>query len=161
MAASSRSQVTVMEDTSMERLYASQLSKLLVLAPPWLLLASASAMAGLFHALFPAPLAAAGVGVMGSALAALTWHVTRQRGTLGRWHAAGSMLAAAGWTAAATADGVLAPGLAYLLVVGGPALALSWNIRAVIRQQHAGGGRPPGAARSPGPPWRPGSASRG
>lgn len=132
------SQVTVLEDTSMERLVASQVSRLLVLAPPWFMVVFAAFLAALFHALWPQPLAAAGIGALGAGLAALTWHVSRQRGTLGRWHAAGSVLAAAGWTAAATADGIAAPGLGYLLLVGGPALALSWNIRTVIRFGHHG-----------------------
>lgn len=127
------SQVTVLEDTSMERLAAAQVSRLLVLAPPWLLLFFSAIMAAVNHALWPQTWPAAGIGSLGAALAVLTWHVSRQRGTLGRWHAAGSVLVAAGWTAAATADGVFAPGLGYLLIVGGPALALSWNIRTVIR----------------------------
>ena len=136
------SQVTVLEDTSMERLVASQVSRLLVLAPPWFMVLFAAFLAALFHALWPQALAAAGIGALGAALSALTWHVSRQRGPLGRWHAAGSVLAAGGWTAAATADGLSAPGLSYLLLVGGPALALSWNIRTVIRLHPHHGGAP-------------------
>jgi hypothetical protein len=139
MAAASRSsRVTVMEDTSLERLYASQLSKVLPLVPPWALLPPIATSAAVFHHLWPQPLPAAGIGVLGAGLAALTWRVAHHRGLLGRIHAAASVLAAAGWTAAATAQGVFAPGLSYALLVGGPALALSWNIRAVIRPERHG-----------------------
>lgn len=139
MAAMARSsKVTVMEDTSLERLYASQLSKVLPLVPPWALLPPIATSAAVFHHLWPQPLPAAGIGVLGAGLAALTWRVAHHRGLLGRIHAAATVLAAAGWTAAATAQGVFAPGLSYALLVGGPALALSWNIRSVIRPERHG-----------------------
>lgn len=132
--------MTVLEDTSMDRLMAAQLSKLLVLAPPWAILVLTALTAVLFHGLWPQPWAAAGVGVLGAALAVLTWIVSHQRGRFGRWHAGASVLGAGTWLAAADAEG---PGwlpLAYLAVVGGAALALSWNIRAVIRHHRGDDG---------------------
>jgi hypothetical protein len=141
MAARSRgSQLTVLEDTSLERLYASQLSKALVLAPPWMLLPPVAAAGALFHGLWPQALPAAGIGLLGAGLAALTWRLSHHHGLLGRVHAAASVLASAGWRLPATAQGPFAPGLAYALLVGGPALALSWNIRAVIRPARHGDG---------------------
>jgi len=134
------SQVNVTEDTSLDRLWASQLSKLLVLAPPWAILVLAVVTAELFHRLWPQAWAALGVGILGAGLAVLTWFVSRQRGRLGRWHAAASVLAITLWVALADADGPGWRPLAYLAVVGGSALALSWNIRAVIRMQHDGDG---------------------
>lgn len=136
---SGSSQMTVMEDTSLDRLAAVQLSKLLVLAPPWALLLVCIAVAALFHRLWPQIWAASGVGVFGALLSLLTWHVSRQRGHLGRWHAACTVLAACWWIAAAARLGPTWPALGYLWAVGGAAVALSWNIRAVIRAQHHDG----------------------
>jgi hypothetical protein len=128
-----RSSMTVMEDTSLDRLAAAQISKALVLAPPWMMIPPVAISAAAFHALWPQPLPSAGIGLLGAGLAALTWRLSHARGLLGRVHAAGTVLAIAGWEAAATANGIFAPGLGYLLAVGGPALALSWNLRSVIR----------------------------
>lgn len=131
--------MTVLEDTSLDRLMAVQLSKLLVLAPPWAQLCACGFTGALFHRVWPEWWAAAGVGGLGTVLSGLAWYVSRNRGWLGRWHATGSVLAAAGWVAGAMAEGPFGTALGYLLVVGGSAVALSWNIRAVIRMQHGDG----------------------
>ena len=133
------SQMTILEDTSLDRLVAVQLSKLLVLAPPWAQVCACGFTGALFHHVWPQPWAAAGVGGLGAVLSGLTWYVSRQRGWLGRWHAAGSVAAATAWVAGAMAWGPFGTAQGYLLVVGGAAVALSWNIRAVIRMQHADG----------------------
>lgn len=138
MTAKSRStQLEVAADTSMERLVASQLSRVLVLVPPWLLVVLVVIVTAVFHAAWGMnTLAALGIGAAGLALAVLVFVVTHQRGRLGRWHATGTAAAVAVWVASATIDGVTNPVPRYLAVVGGLTLAISWNIRSVIRSRH-------------------------
>jgi hypothetical protein len=129
--------VTVLEDTSWERLWSGQLSKVLVLLPPWLTL-GLTATAGWFtHHMWsqmPAvPWAVIGMTLAALGLTVLTWLISHARGLIGRVHATGTMLAAGMWVTAATITGPGSPGPEYLVLVGGGATALSWNIRHVIR----------------------------
>lgn len=136
LSAKTRSQVELAADTSMERLVASQLSKVLVLVPPWLLVVLAVVMTAVFHWAWGSnALAALGIGAAGLALAVLVYLVTHQRGRLGRLHATGTAAAVALWIVVATIHGVTAPVPSYLGIVGGITLALSWNIRGVIRNR--------------------------
>jgi hypothetical protein len=144
------SQVQVLEDTSWERLKASWLNKVLVLLPPWAVTVLLAWAAARFHALWGtgrwAPGAVAGMAVCVLLLTTLTWLVSRQRGAVGRVHAAVTTLAAGAWVCAATLTGVSAPLTGYLLITGGMTICLSWDIRVVIRQhawdaENAGGDR--------------------
>lgn len=121
----------------MERLKATWLNKLLILVPPWLAAAGLAWAAGVFHHLWgtaPWALAAvAGMGACAATLTLLTWLVCRQRGLLGRLHAAATAALTGGWVCLATLYGVNAF-TGYLLVTGGVTLCLSWDIRVVVRQ---------------------------
>lgn len=136
MSKARSTQLDIAADTSMERLVASQLSRVLVLAPPWAVGILAVITGTAFHLAWPGNFAAAaGIGAAGTLLAALTWRVAHHRGTLGRWHAAGSAFAIAVWLAVTTTDGISGPLTSYATIVGGATLAVSWNIRAVIRSR--------------------------
>src|SRR5690606_9787665 len=68
------------------------------------------------------------------ALAALTWIVSHNRGPIGRAHATLTAGGAAMWFTVATITGPAAGVTLALWFFGGGALAVAWNIRAVIRQ---------------------------
>jgi hypothetical protein len=130
--------VTVMEDTSIDRLVARGISKLAPLAPPWLLTAPAAIGGAIFHAMWgstvTAPWAAVGMTAGTFVLTGLTYVVSHERRKwLGRLHNTVTTLAAGGWMTAATITGVTAPGTESMLIGGGAFLAISWNIRHVIR----------------------------
>ena len=134
MSTKTRTQVELAADTSMERLVASQLSRVLVLVPPWVLVLLAVIATAVFHwAWGSSTLAALGIGAAGLGLAVLVYAVSHQRGRLGRLHATGTAAAVALWVATATVDGVNRPIPLYLATIGGISLALSWNVRHVIR----------------------------
>ncbi len=149
MARSPNNTVTVLEDTSWERLWSSQLSKVLVLLPPWLVLGLTAAAGWLAHRKWdqmPAvPWAVIGLTIATVGLAVLTAIVGHARRPVGRAHTTGTAAAAGLWLTVATITGPGAPVTGYLAWVGGGALALSWNIRHVIRHHiHDGDGSPEG-----------------
>lgn len=122
----------------MERLKASWLNKVLMLAPPWGTAALLAWGAGWAHHLWGHGLitvpAVAGLVMATTVLTVLCWLVCRQRGLLGRVHAAATAFLAGGWICVATATGPMTAVTGYLLAVGGVTLCLSWDIRIVVRQ---------------------------
>jgi hypothetical protein len=134
MAARTRS-LSVLEDNSMERLIAGQVSKVMTLAPPWAILLVVATVAESLHLAWGASTAAvAGLAVGGAAISLLTGHVTRQRDTLGRWFATMTAVVTAAWLDVAVVTGVQAHWTLLTLVIGGGSLAVAWNIRVVVRQ---------------------------
>lgn len=127
----------LVQEATMERIAVSAVSKVAPLVPPWLLLGAEAGGGAMSHAMWGAPgsLAWAAVGcTLGSSLlTGLTWLVSHRRRAIGRVHSTATTAAASGWFTVATITGVTAGPTAGMLFFGGATLALSWNIRSVIR----------------------------
>lgn len=142
----------VVQEATMDRLLAAAVSKVGVLVPPWLTLVLL-ALGGLAsHALWGDPPAVAWAAVActfgTTALTALTWIITRQRREVGRVHATITTAAAASWFTTATITGLGTPVTYGSLFFGGVTLAVSWNLRTVIRQHNGDEGETVGDALS-------------
>ncbi|REE96638.1 DNA translocase FtsK [Thermomonospora umbrina] len=131
----------LVQDATMERVAVSAVSKVGVLVPPWAILGVEAAGGALSHALWgTAPAvtwAAVGCTLGSTLLTGLTWAVTHQRRLIGRLHATATTAATTSWFTLATITGVDAPVTSGVLFYGGATLAVSWNLRTVIRM--AGG----------------------
>jgi hypothetical protein len=134
-------------DTSSRGVGARIVAKAAVLVPPWLML-GATALAGVVsHTVWGAPPQITWVACLATlattGLTALTWAITHARRMLGRFHATATTAAAGGWLTVATVTGLGPDVVTGALWWGGGFLALSWNLRAVIRHidpdQHGGG----------------------
>ncbi|MBB4913333.1 hypothetical protein [Streptosporangium saharense] len=134
---SSAPSLQVVQEATMDRLAASAVSKVGVLVPPWAVLGAEAAAGAVSHALWgQAPAvtwAAVGCTLGSTVLTGLTWAVTHQRRLIGRLHATATTAAASAWFTAATITGLGTPVVNGALFFGGATLALSWNIRTVIR----------------------------
>ncbi|MFC7570878.1 DNA translocase FtsK [Actinomadura namibiensis] len=98
--------------------------------------------AALSHALWGGPGSVAWAAIactLGStALTGLTWLVSHRRRLIGRVHSTATTAAASAWFTTATVTGVTAEPVAGALFFGGATVALSWNIRSVIRMTSDG-----------------------
>lgn len=134
----------LVQDATMERIAVSAVSKVGVLVPPWAVLGLEAAGGAVSHAMWGAPpavtWAAAGCTLGSTVLTALTWMATHRRRMLGRVHSTATTASATTWFTVATITGVTADATAGALFFGGATLALSWNIRTVIRAQGDGDG---------------------
>lgn len=135
--------VTVMEDTSIDRVIAAAVSQLLVVAPPWVLAVLAVIASAVFHHLWGAHLwASFGLLPPTVLLTVLAWLSAHSRGWLGRAHITATPAAVGLWMALATAAGPFAAGLmSFTTVIGMATLALTWNIRVVVRNHNEGRGQ--------------------
>jgi hypothetical protein len=134
------SNVNVTEDTSIDRVWARELSKLLVLAPPWVMVLVVLVIGKVFHVLWGQPGQAAwaviGETVCTLLLAALAWLISHSRTALFRAHTALTSFCSGAWVTAATITGVgihSTPKTTYFWALGGVFFALTWNLRHVIR----------------------------
>jgi hypothetical protein len=130
--------VTVMEDTSIERLTARGISKVAPLAPPWIMVVLAVIGSAIFHSMWHRPGSAPWAAILLTAgtlvLTGLTWLVSHERRSpVGLTHNTLTTLLAGSWLTVATITGPGQPVTRSLAVGGGAILALSWNIRHVIR----------------------------
>ena len=103
--------------------------------PPWIAL-GAVGVAGAGAHLMWSDSAAAGVGLTLSsvALTAATWWAGRSTGAQRRQHSAITVAAGSGWVTAAALAGPLTGPLPDLYLMCGPVIALSWNVRMVMRR---------------------------
>lgn len=135
----STSTVEVIEDSSMDRIIASWVSKALVLAPPWVCGVLVVAGAYLFHRLWGGPHSAAwavlGLWLCTLALTVLTWLVSHQRRMLGRVHSTLTVFLACVYVMIATITGITQPVVVFFELAFGATIAVSWDIRVVIRAQ--------------------------
>lgn len=130
-----------------ERLRARMLSKAAVLVPPWAMVLVIAGAGWVSHAVWGDPPAVTWVACVATlattGLTALTWAITHARRLLGRVHATATTAAAGGWLTVVTVTGFGSEVVVGALWWGGAFLALSWNLRAVIRHidpdQHGGG----------------------
>ncbi|MEV0177706.1 plasmid transfer protein TraB [Streptomyces sp. NPDC050625] len=78
--------------------------------------------------------AAAGLTLASVALTGATWAVGKATTSQRRMHSAVTVAAGSGWFTAAAIAGPAAGPLPGLYFIGAPALALSWNIRQILRR---------------------------
>lgn len=102
--------------------------------PPWIV-AGAVGIAGAGAHVMWADSAAAGVGLTLASvgLTAATWWVGRSAGPQRRLHSAITVAAGSAWLTGAALAGPMAGPLPDLYLMGGATLALSWNVRQVMR----------------------------
>jgi len=128
-------------DAAAERLAVAAASKVGVLVPPWAVLIVVWIAAAISHARWGQPPAVAWVAMFGTfvavVLAALTWLVAHNRSLIGRAHSTLTAGGAALWFTVATITGPNSGFTFGAWFFAGGALAVAWNIRAVIRQ-HTG-----------------------
>ncbi|MET9957308.1 plasmid transfer protein TraB [Streptomyces sp. NPDC006339] len=102
--------------------------------PPWIVTGIVGAAgAGANFAWGGSAWAGVGLTLASVGLTAATWHAGRTTGRQRRLHSAITVAAASTWTTAAALSGPLTGPLPDLYLMGGAALALSWNIRRVLR----------------------------
>ncbi|MFJ7042297.1 plasmid transfer protein TraB [Streptomyces sp. NPDC101112] len=103
--------------------------------PPWLGVAGVGIAGGL-GSLEWAGSAAAGVGLTlaSVALTGATWWMGKATTQQRRLHSAVTVAAASAWTTAACLAGPMAGPLPDMYLIGGPVLALSWNVRMILRR---------------------------
>ncbi|HEX6353224.1 hypothetical protein [Actinophytocola sp.] len=131
-----------------ERLRARVASKLAVLVPPWVMLGLTAGAGAVSHAVWGDPASVTWVACTATAatmgLTGLTWAITHARRLLGRVHATATTAATGTWVTVVTVTGLGPDVVTGALWWGGGFLALSWNLRAVIRHldpdQQTGGG---------------------
>lgn len=128
--------VTVYEDTSWERMWASETSRLITYARPWLTLGILWPVAWLAHRLWghmPAiPWAMSGLMLAAVGLAVFTWAISRLQ-PIGRAHSAATAGLVLTWLAVATDTGPGQEVTGGLLGIIGGTIAVSWNLRSSAR----------------------------
>ncbi|MCI3930194.1 plasmid transfer protein TraB [Streptomyces sp. AN091965] len=109
--------------------------------PPWLM-AGATGLAGGGANLMWAGSAAAAVGLTLSsvALTGVTWWAGRSTSVQRRLHSAITVAAGASWFTTAALAGPFTGPIPDLFLMGGPTLALSWNVRLLLRTPDTTGG---------------------
>jgi hypothetical protein len=136
--APAKSQITVYEDTSWERMFSSEVGRLIGYARPWATLGVLFLLGYLAHALWgrmPAvPWAASALWVSAIGLGCFTWTISRLA-PVGRAHSAATIAAVAAWLAIATVTGPGQEVTGGLLGIIGGAVAASWNVRLSARNK--------------------------
>ncbi|WSQ11159.1 sporulation protein SsgA [Streptomyces sp. NBC_01231] len=114
------------------------LSRAMPHLPPWLAAAGIGVAGGLGSLKWEES-AAAGVGLTlaSVALTGATWWMGKSTTAQRRLHSAITVASASAWTTAVCLAGPTAGPLPDLYLMGAPALALSWNIRMVLRRNDA------------------------
>jgi hypothetical protein len=143
----SKAVVPVDTDTARGGVWAWTWSKVSVLIPPWVMLGTTAAAGALSHSVWGQPPGVTWVACVATlattGLTGLTWAITHARRALGRVHATATTAAAGGWLTVATVTGFDPDVVTGALWWGGGFLALSWNLRTVIRHvdpdHHSGG----------------------
>lgn len=115
-------------DHTWERVAAREVSRLVVIAPPWLGWALSLPLGIVLHRAWPGMAGALTLGGSALALALLDLHLTRQRKGLGRYLAALTTVAAGGWLGAVMASGISVHSpLARAWLIGGGTVAMIWT----------------------------------
>ncbi|MGI8333516.1 DNA translocase FtsK [Actinomadura scrupuli] len=126
-------------ETSWDRVWASQTSKVLVVVPPYVVGVLLFGLAAAFHALWGSGQGAAWASIgetLGTmVITGVTWGVSHHRGDWGRIHTTATAFLTGMWITVATVAGVTHPVVFYFWVVGGLVIAASWNIRTIIRNK--------------------------
>lgn len=151
-AAPAKSQVTIYEDTSWERMFSSEVGRLIGYARPWITLGVLFGAGYVTHRLWghmPAvPWAASGFVVAAVGLGCFTWALSGLA-VIGRAHSAATIAALLVWLNIATITGPGQSVTGGLFGIIGGTVAASWNVRASARRKLTaaaadGGGNPAG-----------------
>lgn len=103
--------------------------------PPWLAVIGAGITSVPAHLLWDDNAAAtAGLTLASVALTSMTWWAGKATTAQRRLHSAITVACSTGWITAAAIAGPGAGPLLSLYFIGGPTLALSWNIRQILRR---------------------------
>ncbi|HEU5024637.1 MAG TPA: hypothetical protein VFV01_06905 [Spirillospora sp.] len=125
-------------DATAERIVVAAVSRVGVLVPPWVVLVLLFVVAAISHARWGSPPAVTWATMFGSlaavALAALTWLVSHTRGLIGRAHSTLTTGGAGLWFTVATITGPTQGFTLGAWFFAGGALAVAWNIRAIVRR---------------------------
>ncbi|MGI8446961.1 MAG: hypothetical protein ACR2MP_07235 [Streptosporangiaceae bacterium] len=127
-------------DSSIERLRAVWIHRLLSLAAPWAVAAVVAFGAARAHGAWSGPgqlPRVLGLAVATVIVTATAWFATRHHGALLRLHSAATAAAGGGWLCLVVATGPGASGTAYLGVVLAVTLCLTWNVRRAHRPASA------------------------
>jgi hypothetical protein len=143
------SQVTILEDTSWERLWASETSHLIGYVRPWAALAASFGVGYVTHRLWghmpDVPWAASVLTLGAVGLPGFAW-LTSRLAPVGRAHTAATTAALMAWLDIATITGPATQLAGGLIGLVGGCVALSWNLRGNARNRladaHRGGGQP-------------------
>ncbi|MEU9110023.1 sporulation protein SsgA [Streptomyces xanthophaeus] len=102
--------------------------------PPWLMVGGTGVVGGLSHLMWEDN-AFAGVGLTlaSVSLSAATWFAGKGTGPQRRLHSAITVAAGSAWFTGAALAGPFAGPMPDLFLMGGGGLALSWNIRQILR----------------------------
>ncbi|MGC9411257.1 plasmid transfer protein TraB [Streptomyces sp. DZ1-3] len=102
--------------------------------PPWLVTGGAGLAGAGAHVMWAdSPWAGVGLTLASTALTAATWWAGKSTGPQRRLHSAITVAAGSAWVTASALSGPLSGPLPDLYLMGGATLALSWNIRQVMR----------------------------
>jgi hypothetical protein len=141
---SPRQNITINEDTSWERMWASETSSLLRIIKPWVTLIVLFGVAAIYHLAFGddphrVPWAASGMTLAGAGLSAYAWQASKLV-PAGRAHTAATVALICLYLTISVITGPVneATGLAFGIF--GPALAGSWNLRSNARAKMATAG---------------------
>ncbi|GAA2875553.1 plasmid transfer protein TraB [Streptosporangium fragile] len=151
MAARTKELATV-EESSVNKVVAKGVSKLVTLSSPWVVGVLTFGVGCAFHVILDSddPDVVAWTAFLMSAavlvLTAVTYGQSHARGPWGRIHTTATTLLSGLWVTGATINGPLTVVTGRLVLIGGFTLALSWNIRTVIRLK---GWDAPGAISDP------------
>jgi hypothetical protein len=121
-------------DSSIERLRAVWIHRLLSLAAPWAVALLVAVGAAKAHEVWGhrgagTAAAVAGLAVGSAIVTAAAWAAMRHHPSLARAHSAATAAVAGGWLCLATVTGLRSPVTAYLAVLLGAVTCLTWNIR--------------------------------
>ncbi|WP_157251018.1 hypothetical protein [Nonomuraea typhae] len=133
----SKELVPVQEESSLAKVTAREVSKLVSLTTPWMVGAFAFGLATALHFILYSPDTIAGWSSLTTicvlVLTGVTYGQSHARGPWGKTHTTLSTFLAGMWTVSIVISGPGHPILWRLGVLGGITMALSWNIRTVIR----------------------------
>ncbi|SDJ93591.1 hypothetical protein [Nonomuraea jiangxiensis] len=142
--------VPVQEESSLAKVTAREVSRLLTLVTPWIAGVFTFGLASALHFILYSPDTIGGwssvVTICVVILTGVTYGQSHARGPWGKTHTTLSTFLAGMWTLSVVISGPGHPIVWRLGVVGGVTMALSWNIRTVIRLK---GWDQPGAIADP------------
>lgn len=150
--ARSKDLVSLETESSLSKVTAREVSKLVTLASPWVAGVLVFGLGSAFHVILASddPQVIAWtmflMAVAVLVLTAVTFGQSHARGPWGKTHTTLTTLLAGVWVCAATINGPTTVFTGRLVLIGGVTLALSWNIRTVIRMK---GWDQPGAISDP------------
>lgn len=139
MATKQLTQPAQADTSSWEQVAAREVSKAVLYLPPWMVGCLLFGLGWVFHVSLdsddPQTIAwtTAAITACALGLTVLTWHQSHARSVSGRLHTTLTTLAAGLWICAATINGPTSMVTGRLILIGGVSMALSFNIRTVVR----------------------------